>query len=1409
MKNRNFLKNSIALLLPISMGIGVLFGTSNKSVREASAYNGVSLPTTIKLNDPDESTIRNYYSNLNSLSENERKGNNLLKNLKTILSNGQKYYNYDSGNLVWDMYEITDRDWELSPASSIKNGTYDASTNTISNYVYEAGKTDESKNPYIRAYYMDRNQTNVVKAWGNHNQDATGINREHLWAKAEGFDGSGAAGARGDPMHLVAANGYANNIHSNYFYGYVDKTKSYEDVSNKYSTLGHNLRGTSKTYPSYSQKVFEPQDCDKGDIARAIFYMAARYNNIAGKSASQETFDADNPNLLLTNDLSKWKSSGYTSTATSPGYHGLITDLLEWNRIDKPDAYEIHRNNLLYTNFTNNRNPFIDFPEWADYIWGDKSSYATPTTDTLNGGGGGTPTVTVTSLEITKKPTKLVYNVGDTLVLDGMVVKANKSDGTSQTLTSSQYSVEPNRALKTSDTEVTISYGGKSASFAIAVKSSGGGTSGETQNLKFTFNSAPSGWPSGSNASEIEKKYTIGNQDYSFLLGKNVYFNTTGYLMLKATTYLGLPAIDGYKLTKVVAKNSSTCSTSTKVGISSSSSTESYINGGNTQTFKTTSGSYTFNLTNTNDNTKYYLYITSANCQLISLDLTFEPVASTPSIDVTSISLNKTSLSLEIGASEKLIPTISPDDATIKLVSWSSSDSSVVEVSDNGDITAKSAGNAVITCSALDGSNAIATCSVTVKEPVTLQSLSLSGEYATEFYLNDEFSNTGMIVTAHYSDGSEVDVSDEAECSGFDSTTTGTKTITVSYGGVNTTYMVTVKETRLDSNQRLFVASKQGVGNGENLTSYQDDPITVVFKKNTSSNYPKYYSTTQSYRLYWGNSLTISSTKKITQIEFEMASSDTVGANTISADVGNLTGNKWTGNANDITFTVAGTSGQRNIVSIKVTYDEDSEDIVILKSISLSGTYKTNFFVGDDFSSEGLVVTAHYSDNSYKEVTPASISHQSMSTPGEKTVTVFYTEGSITKDAGYLITVTSVITTSIELTGNYKTTFIQGEEYDPTGMRITEYYNNGGHSAAHYPTSQGCTITGYDKDEIGEQTIKVDWNGVYTTYNVNVIARPSAKVFEQNSGAYYLVKDTASLKAGDTFLIVGIKNNEYYAMNSYSEGNNIKCSAINATPDADGVIRNPEEGLCEYKLGGNAGNWTLKGGSYYLYAAGGTGKNNYLKGADNADNLNAQWTISLSSTDGSATIKTVDTDVARHTMRFNLNGNNAPLFACYAEGQENLYLYRYEKRSVLREYFASIDLTKALISAQSILDVSCSAKNVTTANWNSIKGLISPFLSDSATDDYKALMFGKAKSSELDGNMLEDFLARYDLITSTYGYEKFIANSSRTEVRASTERSNLTIKALTSDNILLIVCTSIAILAIGGYFFFKRKKEEI
>lgn len=465
-KTKLFISGLSLLTLTSGVLLGISIDNQKQNNKEVSAYSTSSLPDTIDLNDSTDSQIRSYYSSLNSLSTSERQGNNLLKNLKTILKTGQKYLSYDSTNAIWDVYCIVDRDWNMSPASSLPAaaGTYNSSTNKITNYKW-GNNSSTYENPYLHALYYNRNQTPVAKAYGDHgNNSNTGINREHIWPKGAGFDENGSGGARGDIMHLWAAHGHTNNKHSNYFYGYVDTTQSYKDEASDFSICAGNLLGYSKTMGG-TTNVFEPQDSDKGDIARACFYMVARYNYLS--KSDSDGIDSNNPNLELVNNITDFQTSGYESSTSTTGKLGIIQDLLEWNRLDPPDEFEIHRNNLCYKNFTNNRNPFIDFPEWAEYIWGKSTNgsynststgYATPSSDSINDFSDGSvvppETKTLTSISINGQTTS--FTVGDTFSFGGTVT-AHYDDSTTANVTDSAVFSGYNMSLSGNQT-VTVSY---------------------------------------------------------------------------------------------------------------------------------------------------------------------------------------------------------------------------------------------------------------------------------------------------------------------------------------------------------------------------------------------------------------------------------------------------------------------------------------------------------------------------------------------------------------------------------------------------------------------------------------------------------------------------------------------------------------------------------------------------------------------------------------------------------------------------------------------------------------------------------------------------------------------------------------------------------------------------------------
>ena len=94
-------------------------------------------------------------------------------------------------------------------------------------------------------------------------------------------------------------------------------------------------------------------------------------------------------------------------------------------------------------------------------------------------------------------------------------------------------------------------------------------------------------------------------------------------------------------------------------------------------------------------------------------------VGQSATVLVTSITLNESTLSMNVGATSNLTATVLPSNATNTAVTWSSSNTSVATVDANGQVTAIAVGTCTITCTATDGSGVTGTCSVTVIDNTT------------------------------------------------------------------------------------------------------------------------------------------------------------------------------------------------------------------------------------------------------------------------------------------------------------------------------------------------------------------------------------------------------------------------------------------------------------------------------------------------------------------------------------------------------------------------------------------------------------------------------------------------------------------------------------------------------------------
>ena len=171
---------------------------------------------------------------------------------------------------------------------------------------------------------------------------AAGWSREHVWAKSRGDFGT-SPGPGTDVHHLRPCDVSVNSTRNNRNF---DNCVTCQDVvDNGYNT------GSKR---DASLWTFEPPSEVKGDVARMIMYMAIRYEGGAGE-----------PDLELTSNL-------LDKSSKQPLQANLAT-LLEWNRLDSVSDWERHRNDVIFSQFQGNRNPFIDHPELAEHLWGDRT----------------------------------------------------------------------------------------------------------------------------------------------------------------------------------------------------------------------------------------------------------------------------------------------------------------------------------------------------------------------------------------------------------------------------------------------------------------------------------------------------------------------------------------------------------------------------------------------------------------------------------------------------------------------------------------------------------------------------------------------------------------------------------------------------------------------------------------------------------------------------------------------------------------------------------------------------------------------------------------------------------------------------------------------------------------------------
>ena len=138
-----------------------------------------------------------------------------------------------------------------------------------------------------------------------------------------------------DLFHIYPTDGYVNQKRGNLPYG---------EVGGADWTSQNGTKTGPCIFPGYTGDVCEPIDAYKGDLARGYFYMLTRY-------APEAT--AWSCDMLSAGDFTPWAEAL----------------LLQWHTADPVSTKEVDRNNAIYA-LQDNRNPYIDHPEWAAAIWG-------------------------------------------------------------------------------------------------------------------------------------------------------------------------------------------------------------------------------------------------------------------------------------------------------------------------------------------------------------------------------------------------------------------------------------------------------------------------------------------------------------------------------------------------------------------------------------------------------------------------------------------------------------------------------------------------------------------------------------------------------------------------------------------------------------------------------------------------------------------------------------------------------------------------------------------------------------------------------------------------------------------------------------------------------------------------------
>lgn len=265
-----------------------------------------------------------YYSSVDGKS-----GSNLWSAISSTANKGFSSLGY---NGLWTAYKTTD--------------TYPTDPNHPDYVASKAGK--------IWDMYGDCNFTYGSDQCGSYNGVCDCYNREHSIPKS--WFGGSTSGIGCDIFHLVPTDGKINGVRTNDEFGEVNGGEDWNGnksgTAASWSTDKKTIASAAGEVVSGTGRVFEPLDKYKGDFARGYMGTIVKWqlsNMTSGNNFFSGQYDASH-------------YFGFTKKA--------VVLMMKWHREDPVSQKEIDRNNGIQKT-QGNRNPFIDYPYLAEYIWGE------------------------------------------------------------------------------------------------------------------------------------------------------------------------------------------------------------------------------------------------------------------------------------------------------------------------------------------------------------------------------------------------------------------------------------------------------------------------------------------------------------------------------------------------------------------------------------------------------------------------------------------------------------------------------------------------------------------------------------------------------------------------------------------------------------------------------------------------------------------------------------------------------------------------------------------------------------------------------------------------------------------------------------------------------------------------------